>query len=62
MNEELSVTNMTDILLHSIHNETPIHDMLRSPSEKRSYPKTNKTIAACMIVMDDSIRLSEWIA
>jgi hypothetical protein len=40
-----------------------IFDMLRAPKDdSKIFPKTNKTISACMLAMDDSIRLTEWIA
>lgn len=43
--------------------EESIRDMLRRPPRTDlHFPKTNRTIAACMLAMDDSIRLAEWIA
>ncbi|KAI2501200.1 hypothetical protein MHU86_13274 [Fragilaria crotonensis] len=63
MDQEMGVSYMANHLVRSLRNEVPIRDMLLSPNtEIRRYPKTNKTIAACMLAMDDSIRLTEWIA
>ena len=43
--------------------EESVYDMLRKPNNQvRHFPQTNKTISACMLAMDDSIRLAEWIA
>lgn len=61
LDRDMAMSAMAHLL--SFTRETPIYELLRSPVEDvKIFPKTNKTIAACMLAMDDSIRLAEWLA
>jgi hypothetical protein len=63
MTKEISTSSMSRHLSNNDIKQTSIHDLLRAPKPAtKEYPKTNKTISACMLAMDDSIRLTEWIA
>jgi hypothetical protein len=43
--------------------EKKIHDLLRAPNVGiPDFPQSNSTISACLLVMDDSIRLAEWVS
>ena len=60
---DLGMQQMARHLVDSFRDEVPIYEMLRTPNDVvKVFPKTNKTMAACMFAMDDSIRLTEWIA
>jgi hypothetical protein len=63
MTKEISRNSVSRLLSNKEYNRVSIHDLLRAPKPvEKKYPKTNKTISACMLAMDDSIRLTEWIA
>jgi hypothetical protein len=45
----------------SENNSAASNELEKDPSlSNLDYPRTNKTIAACLLIMDDSIRLAEW--
>ena len=37
-------------------------DFVRKDRFKTNYPETNNTVSACLFIMDDTIRLLEWLA